>query len=83
MVENRTKNKVLDNSYINDKLELVINKIEKDRQNIEKLFNLTGRNKELIDEIKMFIKNIKTLSINMQRDRPSEWNEFFQLAMDI
>ena len=52
MVENRTKNKVLDNSYINDKLELVINKIEKDRQNIEKLFNLTGRNKELIDELK-------------------------------
>ena len=36
-----------------------------------------------LDEIKMFIKNIKTLSINMQRDRPSEWNEFFQLAMDI
>ena len=36
-----------------------------------------------LDEIKKFIKNIKTLSINMQRDRPSEWNEFFQLAMDI
>ncbi len=36
-----------------------------------------------LDEIKVFIKNIKTLSINMQRDRPSEWNEFFQLAMDI
>lgn len=52
MVENRAKNKVLDNSYMNDKLELVINKVEKDRQNIEKLFNLTGRNKELIDELK-------------------------------
>ena len=36
-----------------------------------------------IEEIKLFIKNIKTLSINIQRDKPSEWNEFFQLAMDI
>jgi hypothetical protein len=35
------------------------------------------------EEIKKFIKNIKILSINMQRDNPSEWNEFFQLAMDI
>ena len=36
-----------------------------------------------IEEIKLFIKNIKTLSINIQRDKPSEWNEFFQLAMDV
>ena len=35
------------------------------------------------EEITKFIKNIKILSINMQRDNPSEWNEFFQLAMDI
>ena len=35
------------------------------------------------EKIKLFIKNIKTLSINIQRDKPSEWNEFFQLAMDV
>ena len=36
-----------------------------------------------IDDIKMFLKNIKILSMNMQRDNPTEWNEFFELAMDI
>ena len=45
-----TKNK--GGSYLNEKMELVLSKIEKDRQNIEKLFNLTGDNKESIDEVK-------------------------------
>ena len=47
MVESKNKN-----SYLNDKMELLLSKIEKDRQNIEKLFNLTGLNKNLIDELK-------------------------------
>ena len=64
MVESKTKS----NSYLNDKLELIINKIEKDRQNIEKLFNLTGYNKELIDEERNEINentnNIKNIEEN-------------------
>ena len=36
-----------------------------------------------IEDIKLFLKNIKILSMNMQRDNPTEWNEFFELAMDI
>jgi hypothetical protein len=63
-VETKTKS----SSYLNDKLELVINKIEKDRQNIEKLFNLTGNNKELIDEERNDINentnNIKNIEEN-------------------
>ena len=35
------------------------------------------------EEIKKFMNYIKILSMNMQRDNPSEWNEFFQLAMNI
>ena len=58
MVEN--KNKM---SYINDKMELILSKIEKDRQNIEKLYNLTGKNKELIDELKNEL-NEKTKEMN-------------------
>ena len=40
------------NSYLNEKMELVLSKIEKDRNNIEKLFELSGKNKELIVELK-------------------------------
>ena len=58
MVEN--KNKM---SYLNDKMELILSKIEKDRQNIEKLYNLTGKNKELIDELKNEL-NQKTKEMN-------------------
>ena len=58
MVEN--KNKM---SYLNDKMELILSKIEKDRQNIEKLYNLTGKNKELIDELKNEL-NEKTKQMN-------------------
>ena len=46
---------------------------------INKEQKINGLNNKIIN----VQKNIKTLSINMQRDRPSEWNEFFQLAMDI
>ena len=33
--------------------------------------------------MKDFKKDIKILSMNMQRYKPKEWNEFFQLAMEI
>ena len=36
-----------------------------------------------IGTIQDFLKDIKILSMNLQRDNPSEWNEFFELAMDI
>jgi len=36
-----------------------------------------------IGTIHDFLKDIKILSMNLQRDNPSEWNEFFELAMDI
>jgi len=36
-----------------------------------------------IGTIRDFLKDIKILSMNLQRDNPSEWNEFFELAMDI
>ena len=60
--------KAKSNSYINDKLELVINKIEKDRQNIEKLFNLTGNNKELIGEERNDINENKNNIRNIEEN---------------
>ena len=63
MVENKVKN----NSYLNEKFDLIINKIENDRQNIEKLFNLTGENKESIDELKNGMKE-KSIIIKTNED---------------
>lgn len=34
-------------------------------------------------QLEEFKKNIKILSMQLQRYKPSEWNKFFQLAMDI
>ena len=48
IVENKNKG----GSYLNDKMELIFSKIEKDRTNIERLYNITGQNKESIDNIK-------------------------------
>ncbi len=43
---------------------------------IEKYIN----NKEIISEIK---KGLTNLSLHLQRYKPTQWNTFFQLAMDI
>ena len=70
-VENKNKS----NSYLNDKMELVFSKIEKDRQNIENLYNLTGKNKELIDEInnklKVHNKHIEKNAENLNKIKKS------------
>ena len=34
-------------------------------------------------EIKTFIRDMRMLSMNLQRFKPKDWNEFFQLAMNI
>ena len=54
-----------------------------DEEKEEKEIRKEMENYISFEKIKLFIKNIKTLSINIQRDKPSEWNEFFQLAMNI
>ena len=41
IVENKNKG----GSYLNDKMELIFSKTEKDRTNIERLYNITGQNK--------------------------------------
>ena len=64
MVETKSKN----NSYLNEKLDLIINKIEKDRQNIEKLFNLSAAHKESIDELKNDM-NEKSTTIKNNEDK--------------
>ena len=38
------------------------------------------KNKEIISEIK---KELTNLSLHLQRYKPTQWNTFFQLAMDI
>ena len=56
------------------------------------LFDGTGEEDKINREIEKFVsqeiikdfkKDIKILSMNMQRYKPKEWNEFFQLAMEI
>ena len=46
---------------------------------------ITNEMRKYIDSavMKDFKKDIKILSMNMQRYKPKEWNEFFQLAMEI
>ena len=71
IVENKNKS----NSYLNDKMELILSKIEKDRQNIENLYNLTGNNKESIDDInnklKVISKQIEKNSENLNKIKKS------------
>ena len=42
IVENKNKG----GSYLNDKMELIFSKIEKDRTNIERLYNIIKKNKK-------------------------------------
>ena len=65
IIENN--NRVPINSYLNEKMELVLSKIEKDRNNIEKLFDLSSKNKELIDELKTDLHD-KTKEISRIND---------------
>ena len=52
LIDEKNKNEKSDNININNKIDLIFEKINRDRQNIENLFSLTGENKEAIDEIK-------------------------------
>ena len=60
-----------------EKMVLFDDTVDEDRVDKEILKYMT---KETMTEFK---KDIKILSMNMQRYKPREWNEFFQLAMEI
>jgi hypothetical protein len=46
-------------------------------ENVEEIQKFIQKN-----EIDEFLKNMKILSMQMQRIKPTEWNNFFDLAMD-
>ena len=52
LIDEKKNNEKSDNININNKIDLIFEKINRDRQNIEKLYNITGENKEEIDQIK-------------------------------
>ena len=52
LFDEKNKNEKSDSININSKIDLLFEKINRDRQNIEKLYSLTGENKEAIDQIK-------------------------------
>ena len=52
LIDEKKKNEKSDSININNKIDLIFEKINRDRQNIEKLYSITGENKEAIDQIK-------------------------------
>ena len=52
LIDEKNKNEKSESININSKIDLLFEKINRDRQNIEKLYSLTGENKEAIDQIK-------------------------------
>ena len=52
----------------------------KEQLMIDKEIEKYIKNKEIISEIK---KGLTNLSLHLQRYKPTQWNTFFQLAMDI
>ena len=56
LIDEKNKNEKSDSININSKIDLIFDKINRDRQNIEKLYNITGENKEAIDQIKKDLK---------------------------
>ena len=52
MIDERNKKEISDNININNKIELLMDKINRDRQDIEKLYNMSNENKELIKKTK-------------------------------
>ena len=55
-------------------------KTKKEQLIIDKEIEKYIKNKEIISGIK---KGLTNLSLHLQRYKPSQWNTFFQLAMDI
>ena len=56
LIDEKNKNEKSDSININSKIDLIFDKINRDRQNIEKLYSITGENKEAIDQIKKDLK---------------------------
>ena len=52
IMDEKKKNEKSDNINIKNHIDLIYEKINRDRQNLEKLYSLTGENKEAINQIK-------------------------------
>ena len=56
IIDEKKKNEKSDNINIKNHIDLIYEKINRDRQNLEKLYSLTGENKEAIGQIKKDLK---------------------------
>ena len=56
IIDEKKKNEKSDNINIKNHIDLIYEKINRDRQNLEKLYSITGENKEAIGQIKKDLK---------------------------
>ena len=76
IIDEKKKNEKSDNINIKNHIDLIYEKINRDRQNLEKLYSLTGENKEAIGQIK---KDLKEKTNEIRKIADEEKNTYKKL----
>ena len=76
IIDEKKKNEKSDNINIKNHIDLIYEKINRDRQNLEKLYSITGENKEAIGQIK---KDLKEKTNEIRKIADEEKNTYKKL----